>query len=209
MNEGERTAELLERLRAEDREALGELFMLYRERLTRMLGVRLDSRLARRVAPEDVLQEAFLDVARRIDEYLADPAVPFYVWLRFLTLQRMQMIQRAHLGAQMRDVGMEVGLPQGGGTMASSASLAGQLVGAMTSPSQAAMRHELEAKLAAALEEMEPLDREVLALRHFEELSNTETAEVLGITREAASKRYVRALKRLRNLFEESSEPEA
>ena len=86
--------------------------MLYRDRLWRMLYVRLDRRLASRVAPDDVLQETFLDVARRIGEYLADPAVPFYVWLRFLAVQRMQMVQRAHLGAQMRDVSQEVSLPE-------------------------------------------------------------------------------------------------
>src|SRR6478609_1030811 len=104
MSVAERTAVLLDRLRNKDGEALGELFMLYRERLWRMLYVRLDRRLATRVAPDDVLQETFLDVARRIGEYLAEPAVPFYVWLRFLAVQRMQMVQRAHLGTQMRNM---------------------------------------------------------------------------------------------------------
>src|SRR5258708_3249260 len=108
----ERTEALLDRLRGDDHEALGELFELYRERLWRMVYVRLDRRLASRVAPDDVLQETFLDMARRIGEYLAGAAVPFYVWLRFLAVQRMQMIQRAHLGAQMRDVELEVALPQ-------------------------------------------------------------------------------------------------
>jgi RNA polymerase sigma-70 factor (ECF subfamily) len=125
----ERTAALLDRLRAGDDKALGELFMLHRERLWRMLYVRLDRRLAGRVAPDDVLQETFLDMARRIGEYLADPAVPFYVWLRFLAVQRMQMIQRLHLGAPMRDVNLEVALPHGDALLASSESMAGQLVG--------------------------------------------------------------------------------
>jgi RNA polymerase sigma-70 factor (ECF subfamily) len=196
MSVAEQTAALLDRLRADDGEAIGELFMLYRERLWRMLYVRLDRRLARRVGPDDVLQETFLDVARRVGEYLADPAAPFYVWLRFLTVQRMQMVQRAHLGAQMRDVNQEAGA-----ALASSDSMAGQLVSRMTSPSHAAMRHELQARLRAALDEMDPLDREVLALRHFEELSNNEAAEVLGITKDAASKRHVRALKRLKEII--------
>ena len=197
----ERTAALLDRLRAGDEQALGELFTLYRERLWRMLYVRLDRRLESRASPDDVLQEAFLDVARRVGEYLAAPAVPFYVWLRFLTLQRMQLLHRAHLGAQARDVGRQVPLPQGDTPLASSESLAGQLVSRMTSPSQAAIRHELQARLRAALDEMEPLDREVLALRHFEELSNNEVAQVLGISKDAASKRHVRALKRLKEIF--------
>jgi RNA polymerase sigma-70 factor (ECF subfamily) len=199
VNVADQTAALLDRLRASDAEALGELFMLYRERLWRMLYVRLDRRLARRVSPDDVLQETFLDVSRRIGDYLAHPAVPFYVWLRFLTVQRLGMVQRLHLGAQMRDAGQEAS--QAGEPLASSESMAGQLVSSMTSPSQAAIRHELQARLRAALEEMDPLDREVLALRHFEELSNNEVAQVLGISSDAASKRHLRALKRLKEIF--------
>ena len=115
MSAPERTEALLDRLRGHDNEALGELFELYRERLWRMVYVRLDRRLASRVAPDDVLQETFLDVARRIGEYLTARDVPFYVWLRFLAVQRMQMIQRAHLGTQMRDVELvEEGLPPRG-----------------------------------------------------------------------------------------------
>jgi RNA polymerase sigma-70 factor, ECF subfamily len=210
MSIAEQTAALLDRLRGDDKEALGELFMLHRERLWRMLYVRLDRRLASRVAPDDVLQETFLDVASRIGEYLADPKVPFYVWLRFLAVQRMQMVHRVHLGARMRTVDREVALPRGG-PFASSESMAGQLVSQMTSPSQAAIRHELQARLRAALDEMDPLDREVLALRHFEELGNNEVAQVLGISKEAASKRHVRALMRLKVIFAEApgSQPEA
>src|SRR5258708_34134663 len=137
MSHAERTAVLLDRLRTKDDEALGELFMLHRERLRHMLSVRLDRRVTSRVTPDDVLQETFLDVARRIGEYLADPAAPFYVWLRFLTVQRMQMVQRLHLGSHMRDVGLEISLPSGG-PMASAASMAGLLIGGLPSPNQAA-----------------------------------------------------------------------
>jgi RNA polymerase sigma-70 factor (ECF subfamily) len=201
----ERTAALLDRVRAGDRDALGELFTLHRDRLWRMLHVRLDRRLAKRLSAEDVLQEAFVDVAARVGEYLANPAVPFYVWLRFLTVQRMQMLQRTHMGARMRDVRMEVRLRQPGLPRASSESMAGQLVSGMTSPSQAAMRRELQARLRAALDAMDPLDREVLALRHFEELSNHEVAGVLGISKDAASKRHVRALRRLKDILADAS----
>jgi RNA polymerase sigma-70 factor (ECF subfamily) len=201
MSAPERTTVLLDRLRSGDEQALGELFGLYRERLWRMLSVRLDPRLASRVDPDDVLQEAFLDVARRVGEYLDNPSVPFYVWLRFLTVQRMHMVQRVHLGSQMRDVEREATLPQDGRALASSESMAGQLVSHMTSPSQAAIRHELQGRLRAALDEMDPLDREVLALRHYEELANHEVAEVLGITPDAASKRHLRALKRLKDIL--------
>ncbi len=147
MSAAEQTDVLLERLRGNDEEALGALFELYRERLWRMLYVRLDSRLTSRVAPDDVLQETFLDVARRIGEYLENPAVPVYVWLRFLVLQRMQMMQRMHLGAQARDVSKELSLGGAEWSFASSDSMAGQLVSHMTSPSQAAIRRELQDRL--------------------------------------------------------------
>jgi RNA polymerase sigma-70 factor, ECF subfamily len=207
MGAPDRTDELLARLRAGDEAAVGELFDQYRDRLWRMLYVRLDRRIARRVSPDDVLQEAFLDVARRIGEYLTNPAVPVYVWLRFLTVQRMQMVQRMHLGAEMRAAAAEVSLPQIGVSFASAESMAGQLVGHMTSPSQAAIRHELQERLRAALDEMDPLDREVLALRHFEELGNNEVAQVLGLSKDAASKRHVRALKRLRGILTAADAP--
>jgi RNA polymerase sigma-70 factor, ECF subfamily len=201
MSLAERTTALLDRLRAQDHEALGELFMLYRDRLWRMLFVRLDRRMTSRATPDDVLQETYFDVSRRIAEYLGDPAVPFYVWLRFLTVQRMQMVQRAHLGAQKRDVTQEVRLPDADVAFASAESMAGQLVSHMTSPSQAAIRHELQDRLRAALDEMDPIDREVLALRHFEELTNNEVAQILAISKDAASKRHVRALLRLREIL--------
>jgi len=202
MSVAERTATLLERLRADDADALGELFMLHRDRLWRMLYVRLDRRLTSRVSADDVLQETFLDVAARIGEYLADQAVPFYVWLRFLAIQRMHMVQRAHLGAQMRDVRHEVPLPEGHAAFASADSMAGQLISHLTSPSQAAIRHELQEQLRAALDEMDPLDREVLALRSFEQLSPAETARALGIREKAAGLRYLRAVRRLKEILQ-------
>ncbi len=197
MSVTEQTACLLDRLRAGDHEVLGELFMLHRDRLWRMLYVRLDRRIASRVTADDVLQETFLDVASRIEKYLAEPEVPFYVWLRFLAIQRMQTAHRAHLGTQLRDVSQEVSFP------ASAESMAGQLVSHMTSPSHAAMRRELQERLRAALDEMDPLDREVLALRHFEELGNGEVAEILCISKDAASKRHIRALQRLRDILDQ------
>ena len=196
----DQTAALLERFRGGEAEALGQLFMLHRERLWRMLYVRMDRRLAGRISADDVIQETFLDVARRIGEYLDDSTVPFYVWLRFLAIQRMQMMHRVHIGAQARDASREVSLPDGR-SFASADSMAGQLVGHLTSPSQVAMRHELQERLRAALEEMDPMDREVLALRHFEELGNNEVAKILDISKDAASKRHVRALMRLQEIL--------
>ena len=193
--------ELLRRAEAGDERAKSDLFTLYRQRLRTMVRLRLDRRLAGRIDPSDVVQEAYLDFARRLPEYLAEQKAPFFLWLRGLTGQRLIDLHRRHLGAQMRDAGQEVSLYRGAFPAASSVSLANQLLGRLTSPTQAAVRAEMQLRLQEALNAMDPLDREVLILRHFEELSNTETADVLGIEKAAASKRYVRALARLKEIL--------
>jgi RNA polymerase sigma-70 factor (ECF subfamily) len=192
---------LLARLQAGDQAALADAFARYRDRLRRMVRLRLDRRLQGRLDPSDVLQEAFLDVARRAPEFAARPTMSVFLWLRFLTAQRLLALHRQHLGAQMRDADQEVSLYRGALPMASSVSLAAQLMGRFTSVSEAAARAELQVKLQVVLNGMDPLDREVLALRHFEELTNAETAEVLGIRKSAASNRYIRALKRLKDIL--------
>ncbi len=189
-----------------DAEALTALFLKHRDRLRRMVRLRLDRRLLGRVDPSDVLQEAYLDIARRAEEYLANPAMPPFLWLRFLTAQRLMAMHRQHLGARMRDAGREVSLHRGAIPRATSYSLAEHLVGRFGSASQAAIRAELQTRLQVVLNGMDPIDREVLALRHFEELSNAETAEVLGLGKSAASNRYIRALKRLKDLLQADPE---
>jgi RNA polymerase sigma-70 factor (ECF subfamily) len=158
----------------------------------------MDRRLQGRVDAEDVLQETFVDFASRAEEYLGDPSMPLFLWLRFLTGQRLQLTHRHHLGTQMRDAGREVSLHRGAMPQATSISLAAQLLGRFTSVTQAVQRAELQQILQRVVNEMEPIDREILALRHFEELSIAETAEALGIKRTTASTRHIRALKRLR-----------
>ena len=199
--ETDEVAELLRRAAAGDDEAKSELFARHRQRLRSMVGLRLDRRLAGRIDPSDVLQEAFVDYSRRLPEYLAKRPVPFFIWLRGLAGQRLVDLHRRHLGAQMRDAGQEVSLYRGALPAASSVSLANQLLGRLTSPTQAAVRAEMQVRLQEALNAMDPLDREVLVLRHFEELSNSETAAVLGVQKSAASKRYMRALVRLKEIL--------
>jgi RNA polymerase sigma-70 factor (ECF subfamily) len=201
MGESSEDAELLRRLQEGDREALAVLFARYRGRLKRMVRLRLDRRLQGRLDPSDVLQEAYLDAARRADEYAADPALPFFLWLRLLTGQRLLALHRRHLGARMRDAGQEVSLYRGALPQASSAALAAQLLGKLTTPSQAAMKAELKLRVQHALNSMDALDREVLTLRHFEQLTNGETARELGLSPAAACNRYVRALERLRGIL--------
>jgi len=194
--------DLLLRLEGGDERALTELFARHRERLRRMIRLRLDRRLQGRIDSSDVLQDAYLEVARRAGEYLADRNMPPFLWLRFLTGQTLQALHRHHLKVHMRDAGQEVSLRHRGTPQANSASLAGMLLGRFTSPTRAARRAEMQLKLQEALNAMEPLDREVLALRHFEELSNGEVARVLGLSKTAASNRYMRALGRLKEMLQ-------
>lgn len=194
-------SDLLRRMAAGDADAVAELFTAYSDRLRLMVRLRLDRRLQGRIDPSDVLQEAYLDAAGRAAEYAANPTLSPYLWLRFLTGQRLLQLHRRHLGTQMRDAGQEVSLYRGALPQASSISLAEQLLGRLTSPSRAAVRAELQLRVQEALNALEELDREVLTLRHFEMLSNAETAAVLGIGKTAASNRYVRALRRLKEVL--------
>ena len=195
------TNELLRRAGSGDEDALSELFARYRDRLKRMVRLRLNRRLQGRVDDSDVLQEAYLEVSKRLAAYLRDSEMPFFLWLRHITGEKLIDVHRRNLGAQMRDAGREVSLHRGAAPTATSESLAAQLLGRLTSPSQAAMKAEMRIKLQEALNSMDELDREVLTLRHFEQLSNNETAQVLGIDPSAASNRYVRALKRLKDIL--------
>jgi RNA polymerase sigma-70 factor (ECF subfamily) len=169
-----------------------------------MVRFRLDRRLYGRVDTADVLQDVWLETSRRIEDYTSNPAVPFFVWVRQLAYQIIIDLHRRHLGAQKRNVSQEVSI--GKSNCDTSVSIAAQLAGNLTSPSNVAMRGERLARLREALDGMDEVDREVLALRHFEELGNNEVADILGIQKTAASNRYVRDLKRLKQVLEADSE---
>jgi RNA polymerase sigma-70 factor (ECF subfamily) len=192
---------LLQQARAGDPDSWEALLARHCERLRRMIALRLDHRLQGRVDASDVIQEAFLEAVSRLSEYVQQPTMPFFLWLRFLTSQKLLELHRRHFGTKMRDLGREVSLNPGGLPQTTSAALAAQLLGHSAGPSEAAIRAEVKLRLQEALNSLEPLDREVLALRHFEHLSNSETAQVLGIEKSAASKRYLRALRRLKEIL--------
>src|SRR6516164_9758346 len=198
-NNSAETARLLEQARAGDQTALNEVFARHRERLRRMVELRLDRRLQARIDASDVIQEAYVEAFRRLGEYLREPNYPLFLWLRLLVGERLLKLHRHHLGTQMRDARLEVSIYRGALPAASSAALAAQLLGKHTSPTQAAVRAERMLRLQEALNTLDPMDREVLSLRHFEQLTRAETAQVLGIAQAAAAKRYVRALKRLKD----------
>jgi RNA polymerase sigma-70 factor (ECF subfamily) len=193
------TVRLIELARSGDHVALNDLFARHRERLRRMVQMRLDLRLQGRIDASDVIQDAYLEAARRLDGYLKEPGMPLFLWLRFLVGERLMILHRHHFGAKMRDARREVSLYRDALPEASSAALAAQLLGQHTSPSEAAVRAEQMLRLQEAVNRLDPLDREVLSLRHFEQLSRAETAQVLGIEEAAAAKRYIRALKRFKD----------
>jgi RNA polymerase sigma-70 factor (ECF subfamily) len=195
------TRQVLERAVQGDSTGWSDLVARHRDRLRRMVALRMDRRLQGRIDASDVIQEAYLEAWTRLAEYLRAPTMPFFLWLRFLVGQRLVTLHRKHLGVHMRDPGVEVSLYQGGLPEASSAALAAQLLGHDTRPSEAAIRAEMKVRLQEVLNGMEPIDREVLALRHFEQLSRAEIAHLLQISEAAVSKRYIRALKRLKELL--------
>ena len=185
----------------EKRKALSQLLERHRSRLKKMVRLRLNRRLQGRVDDSDIVQDALLTATRRLPEYLANPQAPFFLWLRRLTGDKLLETHRTHLGTQARDAEREISLHHGALPAANSLSLAAQLLGRLTSPSQAALKAELRLQLQEALNDLDPLDREILALRHFEQMSNVEAAQELALETSAASKRYIRALARLQKIL--------
>ena len=195
-------AGLLQRARAGDGGAWGSLLMRHEPRLLRMVTFRLDPRLHGRVDAADVVQDAFVAAAEHRNDFFHIEGLSLFLWLRGVVGNKMLEVHRHHLGTQRRDAGRDIPLyhPSPDET---SASLAAHLTAHVTRPSVAAARGEASATLRKALDEMEETDREVLAMRHFEQLTNAEAAQVLGIQERAAAKRYLRALKRLKDILAE------
>jgi RNA polymerase sigma-70 factor (ECF subfamily) len=175
---------------------LAELFNQHRESLERIIYFRLNPALRSRIDSSDVLQETYLTVSKRHREFLNETNVSFFVWVRQLTLQTLIDLQRTHF-REKRDAGREIHLPDHSPSVASSLSIAQFLLDDRTSPSQAAVKAEEIEQLRSALDCMNETDREILAMRHFEHLSNQQVAEALGLTPTAASNRYVRAASKL------------
>ena len=205
VNESSEISRLLSQAAVGDPAAIDAMFRRYEERIKRMVRLRLNHKLRGRVDASDIVQETFLDAAKHLADYLESPSVPFFLWLRHLAGRKLIDVHRRHLGAQARDAGQEANLPTYAGPAATSDSLAAHLLGRFSSPSSAAQKAERRVSVRAALDALDPIDREVLTLRHFEQLSNVETAAVLGLVPSTASKRYLRALSRLKTLLKETS----
>ena len=197
------TEPLLARAAAGDGVAWGALLTAHQERLTRMVAFRMDPRLRGRIDAADIVQDAFVEASAHREAYFRSPTAPLFLWLRGVVSNKLLEVHRHHLGTRMRDATRELSLEARQGKDDTTTALCAHLIGRLTSPSVAAVRDEIKMRLAQALDKMDPTDREVLTLRHFEQLSNAEAAEVVGIQERAAAKRYLRALERLKELLSE------
>jgi RNA polymerase sigma-70 factor (ECF subfamily) len=184
-----------------DGTAWGALLSEHQERLLRMITFRMDPRLRGRIDPLDVLQDAFVEASAHRDAYFRAPTVPLFLWLRGVASNKLLELHRHHLGTHMRDAKRELRLEGPRIWDDTTSALCAHLAGNLTSPSAAAFRDEVKTRLADALDKMDPTDREVLTLRHFEQLTSGEAALVVGIQERAAAKRYLRALARLKDIL--------
>jgi RNA polymerase sigma-70 factor (ECF subfamily) len=197
------TEAILVSARQGDQAAVNRLLERHRASLRKLVQLRLDKALARRIDASDIVQDVLLEANGRLEEYLRDPKMPFHLWLRHLAKDRIIDMHRQHRGAQRRSLDREQPLASPAFSDQSSFDLAAQLKDNELTPAAASIRKELEARFLAALETMEEEDREILLMRHFEQLGNTETAEALGLSPAAAGMRHLRALRRLRAILGE------
>jgi RNA polymerase sigma-70 factor, ECF subfamily len=192
---------LLSAAHAGDEQAWRDLLKLHSHRVRRLVELRMDPRLQARVDPSDVIQESFVEAWTRLGDFVRDRPMSFFLWLRFLTGQRLISLHRHHFGSQKRDAGREQARKTASPGM-SSVSLARRLFTDGTSPSEAAVRTEEVDQLKVALDTLDDEERDVLALRHFEHLNNAETAQVLEICESTSSTRYLRAIRKLKGTLE-------
>jgi RNA polymerase sigma-70 factor (ECF subfamily) len=197
------TQELLAQARQGDAQAISALLERHRAALRRMVDLRMDRALSRRVDASDIVQDVMVEANRRLNEYLSHPAMPFHLWLRHMAKDRLIDAHRRHRVSQRRSLDREQQLEARGDLDRSTLELAAQLRDEELTPAAAATWRELQRRFQEAIEELDEQDREVVLMRHFEELSNQEVAKALDLTAAAASMRYLRAMRRLRSLLKE------
>ncbi len=205
MAEGQPTLVLLDRVRQGDGDAVNGLLERHRETIKRMIDRRMDRGVQRRVDASDIVQDVMIEANRRLGDYLANPTMPFQLWLRHMARDRLIDAHRRHRVAATRSVDREVPLVVPDSADQSQADLGGQITDRELTPAAAATWHELERRFAAAVDLLEEGDRQIVLLRHFEHLSTAEAAEVLGLSKPAAGMRYLRAMRRLRVLLDDGS----
>jgi RNA polymerase sigma-70 factor (ECF subfamily) len=199
------TQSLLRRVERADVGASDELWEKHRPALRRMVGLRLDRAVANRVDASDVVQDVLFKASQRLREYLHNPVLPFHLWLRQIARDHIIDVHRRHRQSAKRSVDRERALYAGGGAYPdqSSLNLAAHLRDSGLTPAAEALKRELQSRFQLVLHRMNEDDREIVLLRHFEQLSNGEVASALGLSEAAAGMRHIRALRRLRTLLEE------
>jgi RNA polymerase sigma-70 factor, ECF subfamily len=199
--EGEQTQDLLKEVGEGDQSAVNRLLDRHREAVRRMVQMRLDHAVARRVDASDVVQDVLLEASQRLADYIRNPSMPFHLWLRQLAKDRMIDMHRRHRGAQRRSVDREQNMSSFNSDDQSAADLTSLLRDAEFTPAASALRKEMEERFVLALDKLEESEREIVIMRHFEHLGNGEVAEALGLSAPAAGMRYLRAIRRLRELL--------
>ncbi|MCA9268340.1 MAG: sigma-70 family RNA polymerase sigma factor [Planctomycetales bacterium] len=204
--ESEKTAELLAHAQQGNADAGGQALERHRDALRRLVQMRLDRRVQQRVDVSDVVQDVMIEASQRLAAYLANPVMPFHLWLRHMTRDRIIDMHRRHRVSAKRSVDREQPLAVNATNDRSTIELAAQICDAELTPAAAATMRELAARFEAAIEDLDEKDREVVLMRHFEQLSNQEVAQALGLSEPAASMRYLRAIRRLRELIGQAAE---
>lgn len=200
--ESDQTAELLAEARKGDDSAIQELLQRHRDSLHRLVAMRIDQKITRRIDVSDVVQDVLIEANRRLQSYLANPVMSFHLWLRQIAKDRMIDAHRRHRVSAKRSVDREQQIAVRRALDQSTIDLAAQLCDGELTPAEAATQHELAAQVKEAVDRLEPKDQEIILMRHFEQLSNQEIAEALELTEPAASMRYLRALKKLRSMLD-------
>jgi RNA polymerase sigma-70 factor (ECF subfamily) len=200
------TQELLARARQGETPAVNELLDRHREALRRMIDLRMDRVVQRRVDASDIVQDVLIEANRRLAEYLQNPAMPFHLWLRHMAHDRLIDAHRRHRQAARRSIDREQPLVAARFLDQSSLDLAAQLADRELTPAAAATWNELQRRFQAALDTLDEQDQEVVLMRHFEHLSNSEVAQALNLSEAAAGMRYLRAMRRLRAKLDEGTE---
>lgn len=196
--EGDKTQQFINQIKDGDSDAVNGLLERHRQAIRRLVQMRLDNAIARRVDASDVVQDVMFEASRRLEDYLKTPSMPFHLWLRQLAKDRIIDMHRRHRTAQRRSVDREQRVSSLGNDDKSAADLASILKDAELTPAAATVRKEMEERFLLAVNELAEDDRELIMMRHFEHLGNSEVAETLGLSAPAAGMRYLRAIRRLR-----------
>lgn len=204
--EGEPTLTLLAEYRDGNSDAVNALIDRHREAVKRLVTMRMDQAIAKRVDASDVVQDVMFEASRRLKDYVTNPVMPFHLWLRQLAKDRMIDMHRRHRAAQRRSVDREQAVTSLGNDDQSAADLAQFLRDAELTPAAASVRREMAEQFLEAVNKLDDADRDIIMMRHFEHLSNAEAAQVLDLTTQAASMRHLRAIRRLHDILGPSAD---